>query len=254
MDYDGHNQRPVTAHRTISMSPEWDPSGGNLVYISYLNRAGGPGVFMVDLRTGRKGSLITEGTFNASPAFSPDGRRLALARTVGSGNTEIFICKRDGSGMQRLTTSSAIDTNPAWSPSSREIAFTSNRAGSPQIYVMSASGTDLRRITFEGSYNDGAVWSDDGSKVAHATRRRGGFDIGLTDLVTLESQVLTSRQGSHEAPAYSPDGRKIAYASKRVSGGRSNTQIWVMDIDGTNQRQLTTNGNNLSPSWSKLPR
>lgn len=254
MDYDGHNQRPVTAHRTISMSPEWDPSGDNLVYISYLNRAGGPGVFLVDLRTGRKGSLITEGTFNASPAFSPDGRKIALARTVGSGNTEIFVCKRDGSDMRRLTNSSAIDTNPAWSPTGRDIAFTSNRAGSPQVYVMSTEGTDLRRITFEGSYNDGAVWSDDGSKIAHATRRRGGFDIGLTDLVTLESRVLTRSHGSHESPAYSPDGRKIAYASKRVSGGRSVTQIWVMDVDGTNQRQLTTDGNNLAPSWSRFSR
>ena len=251
MDYDGRNQRPVTAHQTISMSPEWDPSGDNLVYISYLNRAGGPGVFMVDLKTGRKGSIITEGTFNASPAFSPDGKKIALARTVGGGNTEIFVCNRDGSGMRRLTHSSAIDTNPAWAPNGKELAFTSSRSGSPQIYVMGTEGTDLRRITFEGGYNDGAAWNADSSKIAHATRRGRGFDIGLTDLVTLESRVLTRRPGSHEAPSYSPDGQKIAYASKTFSGGRSSTQIWVMDVNGSNERQLTRDGNNLAPSWSK---
>ncbi len=245
MDYDGWNQRPVTAHKTISMSPEWSPDGNSVAYVSYLTRA--PGIRLVDLRSGKKRALVTDGTLNISPAFSPDGRRIAFARTVGDGNTEVFIAAADGSGVRRLTHSSGIDTNPAWSPTGRQIAFTSNRGGSPQIYLMGTEGTDLRRITFEGDYNDGAAWSPDGSRIAHATRRGSGFDIAVTDLVTLESKVLVSGPGSHESPSFSPDGRKIAFAWTRPGAG---TQIYVASVEGGEVRQLTREGSNLAPAWS----
>ncbi len=245
MDYDGWNQRPVTAHQTISMSPDWSPDGNSLAYVSYLTRA--PGIHLVDLRSGKKRAVLTDGNLNISPAFSPDGRRIAFGRTVGDGNTEIFTAAADGSGARRLTHSSGIDTNPAWGPTGRQIAFTSDRGGSPQIYLMGTEGTDLRRITFEGDYNDGAAWSPDGSRIAHATRRGSGFDIAVTDLVTLESKVLVSGPGSHESPSFSPDGRKIAFAWTRPGSG---TQIYVVSVEGGEVRQLTRNGSNLAPAWS----
>lgn len=250
MDYDGWNQRPVTQHKTLSMSPDFAPSGDELAYVSYVTRA--PGIHLADLRTGRKTHVLVDGDLNISPAFSPDGKQLAVARSVGDGNIEIFVCDRDGSNLRRLTHSRGIDTNPAWSPTGRELAFTSNRAGSPQIYVMSAEGTDLRRATFEGDYNDGAAWSPDGTRLAHATRRGNSFDLALTDLVTLESLRIPAGPGSHEAPAFSPDGRKLAFASTRDAGSERMTQIYVMDLDGSNVRQLTTEGNNSAPSWSRI--
>lgn len=248
MDYDGHNQHPVTAHKTISMSPTWHPSGDRLAYVSFLQ--GQPGIFLVELASGGKSPLVTQGNFNASPSFSPDGRSLAFARSVGDGNAEIFVADRDGGNMRRLTHSSGIDTNPAWSPTGREIAFTSSRAGSPQIYVMGSEGTDLRRVTFEGSYNDGAAWSPDGARIAHSSRRRNQFDVAITDLVTLESRVLTSFAGSHESPSFSPDGRRIVFSSTRPAGGPGRTQIYVIDVSGANLRRLTEQGNNLAPEWS----
>ncbi|MDX1503943.1 MAG: hypothetical protein R3325_16410 [Thermoanaerobaculia bacterium] len=250
MDYDGRNQRPVTAHQTLSMSPDWGDDG-TLAYVTYVRR--NPGLFLADLASGRKTPLVIDGDFNTSPAFSPDGRKIAFARSVGGGNTEIFVVDRDGSDLRRLTNSRAIDTNPAFSPTGRQIAFTSSRSGSPQIYVMSAEGTDLRRVTFEGSYNDGADWNPEGTRIAHATRRESQFDLALTDLQTLESRVIPLGSGSHEAPSFSPDGRKIAFASRRVQGGESWTQIYVTDLHGGGVRQLTRQGNNLAPAWSGWP-
>ena len=248
MDYDGWNQRPVTAHGTLSLSPDFHPNGASLLYVSYLDEAKGPGIHLVDLRTGTKRPVITDGPLNSSPAFSPDGRSLALTRSVGGGNSEIFVADLDGGRLRRLTNSGGIDANPSWSPTGREIAFTSSRSGSPQIYVMSSEGTDLRRVSFQGDYNDGAVFSPDGARIAHVSRRgrTGGFDIALTDLVTLESEILNRRAGSDESPTFSPDGRKIAFAGTR--GGV--TQIYVMNVDGSDLRQLTTQGSNSAPSWS----
>ena len=250
MDYDGFGQRAISAHETLSMSPDWSPTGDAIAYMSYLD--GTPGIYLVEIASGAKRSIVTSGDMNISPAISPDGRKVAFARSVGNGNIEIFVANRDGTDLRRLTNYGGIDTNPAWSPTGREIAFTSNRAGSVQIYVMSAEGTDLRRITFEGRYNDGATWSPDGTKIAHSSRRSDNLhDIAITDLVTLETLYLTEGvPGSHEAPSFSPDGRKLAFASSRTSRRATNVQIFIMDLDGGNWRQVTENGNNFAPSWS----
>lgn len=250
MDYDGHGQRAISAHETLSMSPDWSPTGDAIAYMSYLG--GTPGIYMVDIRTGAKSPVVVSAQMNISPAVSPDGTKVAYAGSVGNGNTEIFVADRDGANVRRLTNRGGIDTNPAWSPTGREIAFTSNRAGSVQIYVMSAEGTDLRRVTFEGRYNDGATWSPDGTKLAHSSRRQDNLhDIAITDLLTMQTLFLTEGvPGSHEAPSFSPDGRKIAFASSRTSRRATDVQIFIMDLDGGNWRQVTSEGNNYAPSWS----
>jgi len=252
MDWDGTNQRPITGHKSISLSPAWSPTGKELAYVSYYS--GVPGIYRVDLASGSKTPVIASGSLNISPSFAPDGSKIVFTRSIGEGNTEIFVCNRDGSGLRQLTHASGIDTNPAWSPSGREIAFTSSRTGTPQIYLMDAEGTNMRRATFDGNYNDGAAWSPDGTRIVYASRRRGVFDIAVSDVVTLESRLLTSSGGSHETPSFSPDGRKIVFASKRSSTQSSETQIFVMDVNGGNIRQLTREGNNSAPEWGPFSR
>jgi TolB protein len=246
MDYDGYDQRRITGHRSISLSPAWSPTGDVLSYVSFFGGEG-PAIYLADILSGRKSPVVTSGSLNTSPTFSPDGRRLAFARGLGA-NIEIFTCRRDGSEMRQLTSSPGIDTNPAWSPNGNEIAFTSSRSGSPQIYVVDAEGTNLRRVTFEGDYNDGASWSPDGTRIAYATRaQQNRFDLALVDLVTLATQRLTDGGGSNETPVFSPDGRRIAFSSTRAGG----VQIFVMEARyGAPAEQLTFEGANRAPDWS----
>lgn len=247
MDWDGANERRITAHRTVSLFPAWKADGSGVAYVSYLD--GAPGIYLADIATGRKRPLVTGGAFNTSPTFSPDGRRMAYASSL-DGNTEIFVAGADGSSPRRLTFTNAIDTNPAWSPSGHEIAFTSSRSGKPDIWVIDPEGTNTQRLSSGGEYNDGATWSPDGTKVAYATRRGGVFQIAVTDRVTLETTVITSGAGNKESPSFSPDGKKIAYAHSLGGRGGTRTQIWVVDADGRNPVQLTAEGNNFSPDWS----
>ena len=248
MDYDGMEQRPVTGHKSISMSPDWSPTGDAIAYVSFFD--GKPAIYMVDLQSGLKKPMVTEGSLNSSPSFSPDGKRIAFSRSF-EGNSEIFVANRDGSGTKRLTYSPGIDTNPAWSPKGTQIAFTSSRSGSPTIYVMDVEGTNLRRISFGGTYNDGAAWDPEGELLAYASRLRGHrFDIVVTDLAGLSNRLLTNGPGSNEAPTWSPDGRFIAYAAD--NGGR--TQIRLIRSDGSAASEpLTAEGNNWAPDWSSYP-
>jgi len=246
MDYDGFDQRRISGHRSISMSPAWSPTGDVLAYVSFFG-GDGPAIYLADILSGRKSPVVTSGSLNTSPTFSPDGRRIAFARGIGA-NIEIFTCRRDGADLKQLTSSPGIDTNPAWSPNGNEIAFTSSRSGSPQIYVVDAEGTNLRRLTFDGEYNDGAAWSPDGTRIAFATRaQQNRFDLSLVDLVTLATQRLTDGGGSNESPAFSPDGRRLAFSSTRGGG----VQIFVMEARfGAEAEQLTFEGANRAPDWS----
>jgi TolB protein len=248
MDYDGRNQRAVTGHKSISMAPDWSPTGDAIAYVSFFD--GSPGIYMVDLASGTKRPVVADGSLNSAPSFSPDGKRVAFSRSLG-GNTEIFVANRDGSGIRRLTQSRGIDTNPSWGPTGTMIAYTSDRAGNPHIYLIDVEGTNDRRVSFEGNYNDGAAWSPDGKRLAYASRRRGNqFDIVITDLALLDTQVVTRNlPGSHEAPTWSPDGRLIAFQS--AVGGR--TQVRVVPAEGGTAELITAEGNNWAPDWSAYP-
>lgn len=248
MDADGHNQRPISAHRSISLSPSWSPKSDALGYVSFFG--GPPGLYLADLASGRKRPIVTDGSFNASPAISPDGSRVAFARSV-DGNIEVFLADVAGGNLRRLTNSPGIDTNPSWSADGGSLAFTSSRGGSPQIYVTDADGANTRRVTFKGDYNDGASFHPRSPQIVYSTRQGNAFNLSTVDLVTLESRLLTSGPGSKETPAYSPDGRKIAFAW----GQGKEKQIWILDLASGGLRQITSEGrNNGDPAWSGYPK
>lgn len=248
MDYDGHNQRRISRHMSTSGFADWSPGGDAIAYMSYYT--GGQGVHYVDVASNEKRTVFTQGILNLSPTFSPDGARIAFAHTPeGSSNVDIYICERTCTSPRRLTTSAAIDTNPAWSPDGQQIAFTSDRSGRPHVYVMDTNGGTIRRLSFEGNYNEGACWRPDGAQVTYSSRKGNKFRIAVTSLVDLETRILAEGPDSYETPCFSPDGRRITFTLKR---GRE-AQVYIMNADGSQWRQLTHEGRNMAPDWSPFP-
>ena len=73
------------------------------------------------------------------------------------GNWEVYAVNLDGSGLERLTSDSANDGLPTWSPDGRSIAFVSSRGGAWAIWVMDASGDNQRKLfDLGGSFGSGA--------------------------------------------------------------------------------------------------
>ena len=107
----------------------------------------------------------------ASPALSPDGRTVVFAVTTPdlAGNTsatDLWLSTVDGKSIRQLTTHSAADRNPAWSPDGTWIAFESTRSGENQIWLLSTSGGEPRQFTTLSTGASQAVWSPDGKQLA----------------------------------------------------------------------------------------
>jgi TolB protein len=163
------------------------------------------------------------------------------------GNPEIYVVNKDGTGLRRLTNHPENDVTPTWSPTGNQIAFTSNRTGSPQIWIMNADGSEPQRITSE-SWCDRPTWSSAPfNEIAYASRTGAGFDIKVFDFTDRTTRLVTDGIGSNESPAFSPNGRHVAFTSSRAG----KEQIFVIDRDGKNLRQITRNGMNRYPNWSQ---
>ena len=243
-DYDGANPRRITINRTLNIFPNWSPDVRSIAYTSY--RSGAPDILISNIYAGTMEQPMKGVGQNWLPVFSPDGSKIAFVSNR-DGNSEIYVANRDGSNLTRVTNNPAIESTPTWSPNGTQIAFTSERTGTPQIYVVSADGSGLRRISQE-SYADRATWSPPPyNEIAFTARTGPGFDIKILNIGTGETRQITFGEGSNESPAWAPNGRHLAFMSTRA--GRS--QIFTVDGDGRNLRQITREGNNQTPNWSQ---
>ena len=243
-DYDGANARRVTATRSLSIAPAWAPDRQSIAYTSY--RRGYPDIIVQwihEIRSTTPGRGTQE-IANYLPAWSPDGTRLAFMSNR-DGNPEIYVMNRDGSGLRRLTNHPENDATPTWAPSGQMVAFTSNRSGSPQIWVINADGTGLRRITSE-THCDRATWSLQ-NEIAYASRAGGGNIIRIYEFGSGRTRDVSDNIGNNESPTFAPNGRHLAFVSTRSGLA----QIFTIARDGNGLRQITREGTNRYPNWSR---
>jgi len=249
MDYDGANEHPLTTIGSISLSPHVSPDGSRLAFSSFNGSAWEIRMFSTDLN--RLISFPRYGGTNLSPAWSPDGSKLAFSSSR-SGDPEIYVVDQSGANLRRITNSRGPDVSPVWNrKTGSEIAWVSGRSGLPQIYTMGADGTNVQQFTDQG-YAVSPSWSPNGQFLVFSWIRHygpgapGAQDIYIMDVASKQWVQLTHDGGRNDFPSWAPDGRHIVFQSNR-SGS---LQIWTMLADGSNQKQLTTSGNNSEADWS----
>ncbi len=248
-DADGENAQIVADSPDPIMSPSWSPDGRQLAYVSFEGSQAA--VYIQTLRTGVRDRVSAREGVNGAPAFSPDGRRLALTLSRDAGNLEIFTLDLTTQVLNRLTNSPAIDTEPTWSADGDSIFFTSDRSGGPQIYRVDARpGARAERVTFEGAYNARARVSPDGQQLAVVHRDRGNYRIAVVDPRNGLTQVLTSG-ALDESPSFAPNGAVIIYATREGTRG----VLSSVSTDGRIQQQIASvEGDVREPVWSPYAR
>ena len=192
-------------------------------------------------------SLPQQGNIE-DPAFSPNGRRIAMRFLNVGESQDIWIFDRDQGTLERLTEEGTVNAMPVWTPEGTRIAFHSRRGSEPpQLYWQPADGsgpaerllaTDFR--TMPGS------WSPDGQTLAFVGDRNGSLDVGLLTLGDSTPRWILETESNELQPQLSPNGLWLAYTSDR-SGDE---EVYVEATSGEGSRAQVSIDGGHSPRWA----
>lgn len=242
-DADGENPKVILSSDQPIMSPAWSADGEWLAYVSFENHISS--VYVQRVRNAERHMVSARAGVNGAPAWSPDGKHLALALSGSNGNLDIYDLDLATQMLTRLTDNPAIDTEPVWSLDGKQIYFTSDRSGGPEIYRLDlANPQHVQRMTFGSSYNARARLSPDGKQLAFVTREGSDYRIAIQDLASGSMRVLSSGR-LDESPSFAPNGMTLIYSSRQGSSGG----LATVSTDGLVTQRLSTEGEVREPVW-----
>jgi TolB protein len=191
----------VSARPGINTGASWHPGGGLLALT--LSPGGDSDIYTVDAASGKEVARITKSLgIDVSPAFSPDGGRIAFV-SERSGGAQIYVAGADGSAPRRVTFQGSYNTDPAWSPDGKTLAFV-GRDGNFDVFTVEVDTGRTTRLTQGAGDNEDPSWSPDGRFVAFSSTRAGGSHIWMSTANGAHQVQLTSGKGGYTSPAWSP--------------------------------------------------
>ncbi len=219
---------------------------------------------------GSHSKALTTGDQSDFPVWSSDGTQIAYtAFNLTTSMAQIIVMDADGTNPHPLTDAALNAFSGAWSSDGKQFVFyvlppkaTSLNGGS--LYVMAADGSHPTKILDDGGtvLNWFPSWTPDGKRIIFSSDRGGGKVYQIytinpdgTDIQALtDDKTDTGTATDRVLPLVSPDGKQIVFLAGKLNfqvaeGGKYD--VYVMNADGSNVRQLTTVNNVvLGLAWS----
>ena len=232
----------------VQARPAWSPDGST-VAISVID---GPGqaVALVDATTGAI-RVLGEKRWSAagSAEWLPGGRELIAAlRDTGAANNQIWRIDPANGAASSMTRDLFNYADLGVSADGRSVVAVAG-LGESTLWTAAANEVSAMQQASTGAADaegaQGVAWTGDGGFI-YVSRASGNLDLWNLDPKTGTRRQLTSDPADDVQPVQSPDGRSLAFVSTRDGGQR----IWVMNVDGTEARAVTTGPTDSFPSWS----
>lgn len=188
-----------------------------------------------------------------SPTFSPDGERIAFARTAGLLAEDIYVMAADGNGtIRRVTDDESRIQGLAWDEDGFLI-FSSDRGGADRLWKTrpGPAGGPILPVVGAGENAQLPSVARQGRRLAY-TRAEWDLNIWQRDVGRgpgmMDPQAVVASTRMDHNPQFSPDGKRIAFVSDRTGSH----ELWVSDSDGANALKLTSYGSAIvtDPNWS----
>jgi serine/threonine protein kinase/Tol biopolymer transport system component len=152
----------------------------------------------------------------------------------------------DGSGTPRiLTTSIGFDRQPVYSPDSRHVLFSSNRAGNIDLWLVEKATGHLQQLTDDPAHDWDPAFSPDNKHILWSSNRGGHMEVWISNRDGSEARQVTQDGRDAENPTMTPDGQWIIYAS----ASDEKIGLWKIRPDGTDAVRLHE-GTDLIPEVS----
>ncbi len=182
-----------------------------------------------------------------SPAWSPDGRKLAYV-SFERDNSEIYIQELRSGARQRVSARRGVNSAPAWSPDGRRLALTLSRDdGNLDVYTLELASQVLTRLTRHPAIDTEAEWSRDGRWLYFTSDRGGGPQVYRVPADGSGQPQRVSFEGRYNArPRLSPAAEQLAV----VHNDRGNYRIATIDLKSATLQVLTDGRLDESPSFA----
>lgn len=224
-------------------------------------------------------TMLTDGGENAEAYFSFDGRSLSLQSTHGDwACDQIFTMPIEGGEMQLVSTGTGRTTCAHWMPDGKSVLYSSTDLADAEcpptpdmsrgyvwalyptydIFVVDTTTGERTQLTDEWGYDAEATINPQGDRIVFTSDRSGDLEIYTMDLDGGNVVQLTEEIGYDGGPFFSPDGTRIVYRAHHPTEEAavadykalladhmirpSQLEIFVMDVDGKNKRQVTELG------------
>lgn len=214
--------------------------------IAYINKRGKRFELMVADADGQNPqTVVRSGEPLISPAFAPDGGRIAYVSFEDKKPVVYVQSLRDGS-RRPVAAFKGSNSAPAWSPDGTRLAVTLTRDAGSQIYLIRADGGGLSRLTSSSAIDTEPVWSPDGQTIYFTSDRGGAPQIYRVATTGGEVKRVTFEGNYNVSPDVSPDGKYLTYIQRE--GGRF--LVSLHELASGQVRALTDSAYDESPSFA----